>query len=85
MTYTHLYGDAIDRMKDEPKGPLALVVDELVDIKDDLKNGVAAVDKLRRHLTVSRQIVKRLRYSLKLRDQFMHLIEYKRDKMSSSL
>ncbi len=41
MTYTHLYGDAIDQMKDEPEGPLVLVVDELVDIKDDLKNGVA--------------------------------------------
>ncbi len=45
-----------------------MVVDELVDIKDDLKNGVAVVDKIRRHLTVSRQIVKRLKYSLKLRD-----------------
>jgi hypothetical protein len=29
--------------------------------------------------------VKRLKYSLKLRDQFMHLIKYKRDKISSSL
>jgi len=47
---------------------LLLVVDELVDIKNDLKNGVAAVDKIRRHLTISRQIVKKLKYSLKLRD-----------------
>ncbi len=44
-----------------------------------------SVDKLRRHLTVTHQIVKRLKYSLKLRDQFINLIEYKRDKISSSL
>ena len=64
---------------------MRLVVDELEDIGADLKNGVAAVDQIRRHLTHSRNIVKKLKYSLKLRDQFIKLIEYKRDKISSSL
>ena len=64
---------------------MRIVVDELVDIGDDIKRGVAAVDKVRRHLSVSRHIVKRIKYSLKLRDQFTKLIQYKRDKISSSL
>jgi hypothetical protein len=64
---------------------LRLVVDELVDIGVDIKNGVAAVDQIRRHLTHSRLIIKRLKYSLKLRDRFINLIEFKRDKISSSL
>ena len=62
-----------------------LVVDELVDISVDLKNGVAAVYQIRRHLTHSRHIAKKLKYSLKLRDLFINFIEYKRDKISSSL
>jgi hypothetical protein len=53
---------------------LRIVVDELVDIGDDIKRGVAAVDKVRRHLSVSRHIVKRIKYSIKLRDQFTKLI-----------
>ena len=64
---------------------MRLVVDELVDSGVDLKNGVAAVDQIRRYLTHSLHIVRKFKYSLKLRDLFISLIKYKRDKISSSL
>ena len=46
---------------------MRLVVDDLVDISDDIKEGVHEVEKARKLLTKSRQKVGKLRYSAKLR------------------
>ena len=51
-------------MNEDPVGPLRLVVDDLVDIGDDIKKGVKAVDESRDLLTLSRQKVSKLRYSI---------------------
>jgi hypothetical protein len=61
------------------------VVDDLVDIGDDIKEGVNAVDGARYLLTLSRQKVSKLRYSIKLRDQLIRLIEDQRDYLSRKL
>ena len=44
ITHPYLHGNALDRMNEDPVGPLRLVVDDLVDIGDDIKKGVNAVD-----------------------------------------
>ena len=72
-------------MNEEPVGPLRLVVDDLVDIGDDIKEGVNAVDGARYLLTLSRQKVSKLRYSIKLRDRLLRLIEDQRDYLSRKL
>jgi hypothetical protein len=72
-------------MNEEPVGPLRLVVDDLVDIGDDIKEGVNAVDGARYLLTLSRQNVSKLRYSIKLRDRLLRLIEDQRDYLSRKL
>jgi hypothetical protein len=72
-------------MNEEPVGPLRLVVDDLVDIGDDIKEGVNAVDGARDLLTLSRQKVSKLRYSIKLRDRLLRLIEDQRDYLSRKL
>ena len=69
-------------MNEEPVGPLRLVVDDLVDIGDDIKEGVNAVDGARYLLTLSRQKVSKLRYSIKLRDRLLRLIEDQREYLS---
>ena len=61
------------------------MVDDLVDIGDDIKKGVNAVDGARDLLTLSRQKVSKLRYSIKLRDQLIRLIEDQRDYLSRKL
>lgn len=63
-------------MQDEPKGSLHIVLDDLVDTGDDLKKGINAVDRVRALLTNSRHKVKKLKYSLRLRDCFLKLIDY---------
>ena len=72
-------------MNEEPVGPLRLVVDDLVDIGDDIKKGINAVDGARDLLTISRQKVSKLRYSIKLRDRFLRLIKDQRDYLSRKL
>ena len=72
-------------MNEDPVGPLRLVVDDLVDIGDDIKKGVKAVDGARDLLTLSRQKVSKLRYSIKLRDRLLRLIEDQRDYLSRKL
>jgi hypothetical protein len=71
-----LHGTALERIQDEPEGPLHIVVNDLIDIGDDLKKGINAVDRVRGLLTDSRHKVKRLKYSLKLRDHFLKLIDH---------
>ena len=61
------------------------MVDDLVDIGDDIKEGVNAVDGARYLLTLSRQKVSKLRYSIKLRDRLLRLIEDQRDYLSRKL
>ena len=65
-------------MNEEPVGPLRLVVDDLIDIGDDIKKGVNSVDGARDLLTLSRQKVSKLRYSIKLRDRLLRFIEDQR-------
>jgi hypothetical protein len=55
---------------------LHIVVNDLIDIGDDLKKGINAVDRVRSLLTDSRHKVKKLKYSLKLRDHFLKLIDH---------
>ena len=61
------------------------MVDDLVDIGDDIKKGVNAVDGARDLLTLSRQKVSKLRYSIKLRERLLRLIEDQRDYLSRKL
>ena len=72
-------------MNEDPVGPLRLVVDDLVDIGDDIKKKVNAVDGARDLLKLSRQKVSKLRYSIKLRDRLFRLIEDQRDYLSRKL
>ena len=72
-------------MNEDPVGPLRLVVDDLVDIGDDIKKGVNAVDGARDLLKLSRQKVSKLRYSIKLRDRLFRVIEDQRDYLSRKL
>ena len=72
-------------MNEDPVGPLRLVVDDLVDIGDDIKKGINEVDGARDLLTLSRQKVSKLRYSIKLRDRLLRLIEDQRDYLSRKL
>ena len=53
---------------------MLLVVDILLDIGDDIKEGLNAVDGARDLLTHSRQKIGELRYSWKLRDRLLTLI-----------
>ena len=64
---------------------MRLVVDDLVDISDDIKKGVHEVEKARKLLTKSRQKVGKLRYSPKLREQLLRLIDDQRDYLSRKL
>lgn len=64
---------------------MRLVVDDLVDISDDIKEGVHEVEKARKLLTKSRQKVGKLRYSPKLREQLLRLIDDQRDYLSRKL
>jgi hypothetical protein len=64
---------------------LRLVVDDLVDISDDIKKGIHEVEKARKLLTKSRQKVGKLRYSPKLREQLLRLIDDQRDYLSRKL
>ena len=72
-------------MNEDPVGPSRLVVDYLVYIGDDIKKEVNAVDGARDLLTLSRQKVSKLRYSIKLRDWLFRLIEDQRDYLSRKL
>lgn len=64
---------------------MRLVVDDLVDISDDIKKGIQEVEKARKLLTKSRQKVGKLRYSPKLREQLLRLIDDQRDYLSRKL
>jgi hypothetical protein len=40
ITYPHLHGSVLERIEEQPVGPKNLVVDDLIDIGDDIKEGV---------------------------------------------
>jgi hypothetical protein len=61
------------------------VVDELIDIGDDIKEGVNSVDSARQLLTICRQKVSGLQWSLNLKRRLLTLIEYQRDYLSRGL
>jgi hypothetical protein len=85
ITYPYLHGSALDRIEEQPAGPRQLVVDDLVDIGDDIKKGVKSVDGARQLLTLARKKVGHLKYSRKLKERLITLIEYQRDHLSRGL
>ena len=85
ITYPYLHGSALDRIEEQPAGPKHLVVDDLIDIGDDIKEGVNSVDKARQLLTLARKKVSNLKYSRQLKERLLTLIEYQRDHLSRGL
>ncbi len=47
LTHPYLYGKALDLIQEVPVGLKYLVVDDLIDIGDDIKEGVNSVDSAR--------------------------------------
>ena len=56
ITYPHLHGSALERIEEQPAGPKH-AVDDLIDIGDDIKEGVNLVDGARQLLTLARKKV----------------------------
>ena len=67
ITHPYLYGTALDRIKDLSDRPKQLVVDDLLDIGDDIKEGVNSVDSARHLLTLSRQKIDDIQLSRNLK------------------
>ena len=61
------------------------MVDDLIDIGDDIKEGMNSVDSARHLLAISRQIVSDLRYSPNVKRRLLTVIEYQRDHLSRGL
>jgi len=76
ITYPHLHGSALERIEEQSVGPKHFVVDDLVDIGDDIKEGVKSVDGARQLLTLARKKVGNLKYSRHLKERLLTLIEY---------
>ena len=56
LTHPYLHGTALDRMKDEPLGPVDIIVSEY-DIGEDLMKGINDIDGARLLATHSRHLV----------------------------
>jgi len=55
LAYPYLYGKALDSIQEIPSDIKCLVVDDLIDIGDDIKEGINTVDSARYLLSLSRQ------------------------------
>jgi hypothetical protein len=60
-------------------------VDDLVDIGDDIKEGVNSVDGARQLLTLARKKVSDLKFSRHLKERLLTLVKYQRDHLSRGL
>jgi hypothetical protein len=85
ITYPHLHGSALERKEEQPVGPKHFVVDDLIDIGDDIKEGVNSVDGARHLLTLARKKIGDLKYSRHLKERLLTLIGYQRDHLSRGL
>jgi hypothetical protein len=85
ITYPHLHGAALEKIEEQPAGPKHLVVDDLVDIGEDIKEGVTSVDGARQLLALARKKVSHLKHSRQLKERLLTLIEYQRDHLSRGL
>lgn len=71
--YPYLYGNALDRMEDEPQGPVPIDVQEY-SIGEDLMKGINDIDGARDVVTNSRQKVRKMQYSTELRTKLLAFI-----------
>ena len=71
--YPYLYGNALDRMEDEPQGPVPIDVQEY-SIGEDLMKGINDIDGARDVVTNSRQKVLQMQYSTELRTKLLAFI-----------
>jgi hypothetical protein len=74
IAHPYLHGTALENMeKEEPIGPVPIDVQNY-DIGDDIVNGINAVDRARNLITDSRQLIRRIKYSSKLKERLLDLI-----------
>ena len=71
--YPYLYGNALDRMEDEPQGPVPIDIQEY-SIGEDLMKGINDIDGARYVVTNSRQRVLQMQYSTELRSKLLSFI-----------
>ena len=84
IAHPYLHGTALDRLEEEPIGPVKIDVYN-DDINDDLIQGINDVDAARHLLTESRQKVLALKYSPKLKERLLSLIVDKRTTLGRKL
>ena len=56
ISHPYLHGTALDRMQEEPEGPVSIDVSNY-DIGDDLMKGINGIDGARQLVTLSRHLV----------------------------
>jgi hypothetical protein len=73
ISYPYHHGKALENIREEPIGPVPIDVQNY-DIGDDIVNGINAVDRARHLITNSRQLIRRIKYSSKLKERLLGLI-----------